>query len=291
MLGKKAFALIVIIALTSLDGCGTYVPRMEEAWEAVDVFPSMEHKIKERIFCETVKALRDVNAPLDKGGVSFGGRQLIPNDFGVQMQINLTVEEIGALNPSVGFADTLENEIIHKITVGQSFGLNGAATLSSTATRTDTTYSYYNVGKITAQGAEASCGKDVLNGSSPLLNTDLGIERFLRDNATGAMFFSSSPVAVGGAGKSAKLDVFSYEIKFAVVTNASLNPVWKLYNLTAGAGSLPLVNLGRTRTHDLILTFGPGTNGPVDFALQTHFTNQIVQSNMRQLQVIPQQVQ
>jgi hypothetical protein len=62
------------------------------------------------------------------------------------------------------------------------------------------------------------------------------------------MFFSSSPVAVGGAGKTAKLDVFSYEIKFAVVTNASLNPVWKLYNLTAGAGSLPLLNLGDLRS-------------------------------------------
>jgi hypothetical protein len=98
------------------------------------------------------------------------------------------------------------------------------------------------------------------------------------------MMFASSAPAKGGAGKTAKLDVFSYDMKFAVVTNASINPVWKLVNLTAGTGSLPLLNLGRTRTHELVLTFGPGTNTPTDFALQTHFTGQIVNSNMRERQ-------
>ena len=125
-----------------------------------------------------------------------------------------------------------------------------------------------------------------LQGSSPLLKTNLGIDTFLREAAPAALVFASSAPATGGAGKTAKLDVFSYDIKFAVVTSASINPVWKLVNLTAGTGALPLLNLGRARTHELVLTFGPGTNSPTDFALQTHFTGQIVRSNMRQGQSI-----
>jgi hypothetical protein len=94
----------------------------------------------------------------------------------------------------------------------------------------------------------------------------------------GADVFQSSIPAAGGAGKSAKLDVYSYEIKFVVVTNGGINPVWKLANVSAGTGNLPLVSAGRTRTHDLTLTFGPGTNAPLDFALQTHFAGQVIQS-------------
>jgi hypothetical protein len=266
-----------------LSGCGTYVPQIEEPWEAIDVTPSMETRIKENIFCETLNALKDANS-----NVSINNKQLIPNNYGVQMQTNLTVEELGAINPGIGYNDTLINTIVHKvITVPQSFALNGAATLSSTATRTDTSYSYYNVGKITAPGANPFCNQPLdLQGSSPLLKTNLGIDTFLREAAPAALVFASSAPATGGAGKTAKLDVFSYDIKFAVVTSASINPVWKLVNLTAGTGALPLLNLGRTRTHELVLTFGPGTNSPTDFALQTHFTGQIVRSNMRQGQSI-----
>jgi hypothetical protein len=88
----------------------------------------------------------------------------------------------------------------------------------------------------------------------------------------------------GGAGKSAKYDVYSYDVKFVVVTSGGVNPVWKLVNINAGNGNLPLVNAGRTRTHELVLTFGPGTNQPTDFAQQTHFVGQIVQSNQRRVQ-------
>jgi hypothetical protein len=279
-------ALLLLPCVLVLYGCGTYVPQIEEAWEAVDVTPSMETRIKENIFCETLNALRDVNR-----NESINGIQVIPNDYGVQMQINLEVEEAGAINPSIGYNDQLLNGVVHKIiTVPQSFALNGAANLSSTATRTDTSYSYYNVGKITAPGANPFCNDPHnpldLHGSSPLLKSDLGISAFLREAAPAALIFASSAPASGGAGKSAKWDVFSYDIKFAVVTNASVNPVWKLVNLTAGAGALPLLNLGRTRTHELVLTFGPGTNSPTDFALETHFTGQIVQSNMQRGQGI-----
>jgi len=270
---KRLTSVQALITL-ALGGCGISVPQIEELWEPVNVVPSMETNIKQKIFCETVRALRDV-----KENITVNGQPVIPDSYGVQMQITLTVEEVGALNPSVGSNNVLPNAVSHNVTVGQSFQLNTAATLSSTATRTDTSYSYYNVGKIAAKGANPFCDQpDNLNGSSPLLKSDLGIDGFLREVAPGAAVFHSSAPASGGAGKTSKYDVFSYEIKFAVVTNGSISPVWKLVNLNAGNGSLPLANAGRTRTHDLTLTFGPGTNEPTDFALQTHFTGRVVQS-------------
>ena len=48
----------------------------------------------------------------------------------------------------------------------------------------------------------------------------LGIEAFLREAAPAALGLASSEVAAAGSEKTAKLDVFSYEIKFAVVTNS-----------------------------------------------------------------------
>lgn len=98
----------------------------------------------------------------------------------------------------------------------------------------------------------------------------------------GAIAFHSSAPAKGGVGKTAKLDVLTYEIKFIMVSNGNITPTWKLVNVTASSGNLPLLNLGRTRTNDLILTFGPGLDKPTDFALQAHFTTQIVQSQRRQ---------
>lgn len=279
MRGWKPFAL-TLFTLTS--GCGTYVPQVQEFWESVEISHEMEFRIKKNIFCEMVHALREVRKE-----VTFNDQPAIPDSYGVQMQVNLTVEEVSALNPSVVLNDTLRNAVRNGVTVPQSFNLTGTATASATATRTDTSYSYYNVGVISRPGANKWCDDPQdLRGSSPLLKSDLGIKDYLYSAVLGADYLHSSVPAKGGAGKTAKLDVYSYEIKFVAVTNGSINPTWKLVNVSAGTGSLPLANTGRTRTHDLILTFGPGTNNPLDFALQTHFTGQIVQSNQQLRQVL-----
>jgi len=261
----------------------------------VEVKSEMEFRIKKHIFCELVDALRAIRDPRSKYFVSINNRSTIPDDYGVQMQINITVDEIGALNPSVGYQEILPNAIRHVITkpiatmvtVPQSFSLNAAGTVSSDAARTDTVYSYYNVGKISAQGANPWCRDPQLHnteGSSPLLKSDLGIASYLNAAVKGADLLASSAQVSGGAGKTAKYDVYSYDVKFGVVTSGGVNPVWKLVNLNAGNGNLPLVNAGRTRTHELILTFGPGTDKPFDFAQQTHFVGQIVQANQRRAQ-------
>lgn len=84
-------------------------------------------------------------------------------------------------------------------------------------------------------------------------------------------------------GGSVKLGVYSYDIKFGIVSSGNVNPSWKLINLSTNASGAPLFSAGRTRTHDLTLTFGPSTDQPTLAALQAHFTSQVVQSNQRQI--------
>ncbi|MDB5609172.1 MAG: hypothetical protein JWP25_6072 [Bradyrhizobium sp.] len=285
MFRSRTSSVILAGAVIGLTGCGTQVPQVGEVWEDVSITSDMEFSIKLNIFCETIEAIRYAN----KNVTLENGNLALPNSFGVQMQIGLTVDETGALNPGVTYTDPLKNAIVNGATAAQSFSLAAGGTLSSQATRTDTTYSYYNIGRITAPGANVAICSDKWVGPirkriGPFYKSDLGIEDYLMQVLPGMDVFPSSVPAKGGAGKSAKLDVFSYEIKFVVVSNGNLTPSWKLVNISANSGNLPLLNLGRTRTHDLILTFGPGLDKPTDFALQTHFTTQIVESNRRQRQ-------
>src|SRR5450759_2356356 len=137
---RKPFAVLLILATIPLSGYGTNVPQIQEFWEGVDITGDMEYRIKENIFCETVHALRSVRKK-----IIVNGQPSIPDSYGVQMQISLTVEEVGGLNPGVALNHTLPNAIANKVTVPQSFTLSATGTLSSTATRTDTSYSYYTI--------------------------------------------------------------------------------------------------------------------------------------------------
>jgi hypothetical protein len=257
---------VLLLAILTLTGCGTQIPTIEEAWEEVGVTPDLEQKIKFHIFCQTVEALRKAQK-VDRNGVKG-----LLDDFGVQVQLTLTVEETGAINPNIGFPRTLENMKVSGVTVPQSVSLNVNGTLSSSATTVHTSYAYYNVKKISDPGRNTWCEKERdMTGSSLLLISDLGIKAYLpRAVQSIALLPSSAPVNLG-AGKTAKLDVISYEVKFVVISSAGFNPVIKLATLaTGGSGNIPLASIGRTRTHQLILTFGPGTDKPLPEALLLH---------------------
>ena len=75
----------------------------------------------------------------------------------------------------------------------------------------------------------------------------------------------------GGGGGSIKPDTVSYEIKFVIVSSGNVTPTWKLVRFSANTASSPLFNVGRTRTHDLIITIGPNSNATDN----VHLANQI----------------
>lgn len=243
----------VLVTLSlALSGCGTVVPHINEAWEGSDVDTQAAIRIKEVIFCEVVKAVEFVQEK-SKGA----SKEVLPDNYGVQMQTAITIDEHTTLTPSLAFPHIFPNASQSGVTVGQSSIFGFGANASTTATRVDTSYSYYLVGKIGHGKNKAFCDfwLNQRSGSSLLMQPDLGIQEFLFTNATANSLVPSSK----DAKKDAKADVLTYEVKFALVSNGNFNPMYKLVNVS-GNGATPLIDVGRTRTHDLILTFGP--NGP-----------------------------
>lgn len=267
--------------LLNFTACGTVVPQVGEFWEGRDVDNKIAYTIKKKIFCELVKAIDEVNAEI---AIQFPNAPLnavIPDDYGVQMQTTLTIEENSALNPTITYNYTLRNGSAAGLSIGQMYNIGFGGTASATATRTDTNFSYWLVGKVAHGKNDPYCNdtndKTNPNGSSPLIQSNLGIKDFLFSNAKGAyLLHSSAP----GKSKSSKLDIYTYEIKFAVVSNGNINPTWKLVAVSGGGG-LPLLQAGRMRTHDLILTFGPNAEKgfePSQTALNQHLAAQLKSS-------------
>jgi hypothetical protein len=81
------------------------------------------------------------------------------------------------------------------------------------------------------------------------------------DGEVSQILASKASTSTGSAsgGNNPKPDTVSIEIKFIIVSNGNVTPTWKLVRVSANTGSTPLVNLGRTRTHNLVITIGPAT--------------------------------
>jgi hypothetical protein len=288
----KSVAIIPVIALT-LCSCGLRPPALEEFWERepwkeVKINDNLGLNIKKRVFCELVSAIRSTQDLKLEDKKTGRITPALPRNYGVQMQMTLTVEESGALNPSINVTDPSPSVVYSGVGLPQSIGLSANGVLSSVATRVDTSYAYYNIETISGRdehgdftvrdehGKPVNSWCDALDttGSSPILRSDLGLETWLRNAVFSATYLhSSSPKA---AAKDSKLDIFSYQVKFVVVSSVGINPVIRIAKLTTGSGNQPLIGLGRTRTHDLTLTFGPGAGSPIAAAIATHFSGQVV---------------
>ena len=78
------------------------------------------------------------------------------------------------------------------------------------------------------------------------------------DNEVSQILAAGAAAAgAAGGGGSPQPDTISIEIKFVIVSNGNVTPTWKLVRVSANTGASPLFAVGRTRTHDLIITIGP----------------------------------
>ena len=73
-----------------------------------------------------------------------------------------------------------------------------------------------------------------------------------------------SSAGSGGGGGGFPQNLFSQEIKFVIVSSGNAQPTWKLLPVSANAGNAPFFSVGRTRTHDLLITIGPPTQRTVN---------------------------
>jgi hypothetical protein len=256
---SRAWWMLPIFAMSlGLAGCGTYVPHMQEAWETsrtpvLTAGGDLEFKIREKIYCDIVKAVHDND-------------RILPLRWGVQSTVDLQVDETGTLNPGASFIEPLSG--------GQSRSLGIGGTLSSQGTREDKFSNYWDLDKLRRfDGGTCNNTSIDRHGSSLLLESDLGISLWLTDRLQTARVLPSSQLPKD-PGDLFKQDVMSYHVKFVVTSAGNINPVWKLTRFSGNEGTLAAAN--RTRTHDLLLTFGPAfkSNG-ANVAFSSHQAQEI----------------
>jgi hypothetical protein len=151
--------LLPLIAIAPiLAGCGTYVPEIQEFPADAAGGQQLVVAIIQNVTCEIRDAVNDL----------YGSRQhLFLDTWGVQMTLNLTIEEKSAINPTAGW------------TPNAIFSLAGGVDVSSDATRIDIINSYHTIKEIRALN---SCNPQARPGGAFLLASDLKLKEWLFDS-------------------------------------------------------------------------------------------------------------
>ena len=106
------------------------------------------------------------------------------------------------------------------------------------------------------------------------MESDLKIKEWLFD-ALYVDYFTPSSQLTKDADGAFKQEYLSYHMKFVVISSGTATPTWKLARFTSGNGNLPLLGANRTRTHDLLMTFGPAFKpGSPNFAVNSHMVQE-----------------
>jgi uncharacterized membrane protein YgcG len=234
-------SLLTMLALsTTLGACGLVVPDIKEPWDADLTAPDgskipgaaqIEFEIKKRVFCELKQAVKRVNQypviETDEAGRTIAIRKPVPLDWGAQLALSLEVDETTALNPGLSLLSTYPNVISYPArttplgalmatTTSQSYNFGLGATLSSTASRTDTFNPYYSVKFLMKRDTSNDvclpqndpfyANSQTPAASSPfILESSLGIEDWLKGATFTNNFLPSAGApknSGGGGGKS-----------------------------------------------------------------------------------------
>jgi len=211
----------------------------------------LEFKIKKVVYCEILEAV-----------VNARSENYLPKGWAVQVTLDLQADETGAFNPGATFISPLRGT--------DTFSLGLGGTLSSQGTREDKFGVYWNLDKLTNVKGTLCDQKQHEDGSSLLLQSDLKIKEWLFD-ALYVDYYTPSSELTKNADGAFKQEYLSYHVKFVVISSGTATPTWKLARFTSGNGTLPLFGLNRTRTHDLLMTFGPAYKpGSPNFAINSH---------------------
>lgn len=241
-MSTKRLALTCFLNL-ALAGCGTYVPGIQEIPGDTVGGQQLVTAIVGNVKCEVQDAINDL--------YRLNSRPFLDSTWGVQIALNLTMVEKGALNPAGIYAP------VSPISTVFTLGVGGE--LSSEATRTEKLSSYYTVQEL------RRLGRCVNRGSGPfLLQGDLKLNEWLMDVQTvantGATDLNAGLAVFGKDG------VLSHEVKFDVVTSGNITPSWTFLTGSINPAGTTFLTARRERSHDLTITFGPtqeipGTKG------------------------------
>ncbi|WP_237478620.1 hypothetical protein [Lichenibacterium dinghuense] len=310
MMAGRACWLTLLLALPA-GGCGLGVSQLPEIWDRSDPFATahMEMQVKRAIFCELREAAleaRGVNSSTyfyDRRNVTSVEDGPLPDSWGVQVTLTLTADEKSSLTPIVSIKEPLSPGRALGQSVPQSFALGLGGALSSQNIHYDKFDFYYTARDLVRNAGPA----DVCHApptkllgpptsSSPFVEArNLGIREWLPGAVGVTAFQRSSRSSENGEGAalgtqgSFTSDSATYDNKFLIVSDGSLSATWNLVRV--GTGATPLIDLNRTRTHELLITVGPGATekrvdkrtgrvttrnlGPSASAFSSHLASQI----------------
>ena len=247
-----------------------------------------------------VRAIRDDRSNYPNY-ISYGKRENtnvdvpLPDFWGAQLTLTFTVDEHTRFSPGVTLNTPMHDApvnfkgevlgadpFVSAITYGAkavsqsvAFGLGGE--LSAASNRVDTYNSYYtmkDLGEKIPPEAYFACNHaddatyvgPPSNSSPFLIRSNLGVGDWLKQAWKMGDFIRSSRADDKITGLAVKTpdggtaDVMSYHIKFVVVSSINTTPTWTLVRVSTS--SSPLLDVGRTRTHELLITVAPGAASP-----------------------------
>jgi hypothetical protein len=254
---------LIIVAVPMLTSCGTYVPEIQDFPGDPGDGQLLVNAVVQSIHCEITNSIANLYGLAKR----YNQTELINklDGWGTQIALTLTTEEKGTLNPTVVWTPPSPPTSI--------FTLFGGLTLSSDATRVDTLNYYYTIKDLKARGPCRTGVQPAAPVSSPLIQSDLKLGEWLAYTmipvGTGTITLPESKDTI------LKQNVISHQVKFEVVTTGTINPAWKLKRfLIDQTGSLATAT--RDRTHNLLITLGPGdSNGLLGQAANTHLAQEI----------------
>jgi hypothetical protein len=211
------------------------------------------------------------------------------NKWSAQVTLNLIIIENTGLTPGLTLNTPLRTATTKfagasSVTTPQSFMFGFGATASSTATRNDKLNMFFTVKELlhATPSANLTCIPNQPTKADLFVQSDLKLYDWMRDTLlpydVGIINYNNNSTAQ---------NAITHDIKFEIVSDGNINPQWKLVNISANT-SPNLVAVGRDRTQELIITFGPTQNGQLaPAAANSHLATETGAAVSQAIQSLP----
>jgi hypothetical protein len=187
------------------------------------------------------------------------------SNWGAQMALSLKTEEKSGFNPSVLWTPISPASSV--------FTLGASATISADAIKTAILNYYYTVPELLKRGPCKTGSQPEGTVSSLLIQNDLGFGEWLFDQLAPT---STQEITLPASQNTpVKQNVLQFHVIFEVVTSGTITPAWKLVRAQVNQSGT-FASASRDRTHDLLITLGPGnSSGLKGPAKDSHLAQEI----------------
>lgn len=273
---RIAWRILLGASVLALSGCGTFVPDIQEFWGTPEDATIKVNKVSAQVVCELRRAVQRVvyehqhnptqfvAAPGNPPPPALRPLTWFTKTWGAQVTLNFNIIENTGLTPGVSLITPLRNATTAfpgaaAVTSSQSFTFGFGATASSTATRNDKLNMFFKVSDLLIPSSPPSvnltCIPDQPANADIFVQSDLKLYDWLH-----AAMLPYDTGIINYSNNSTPQNAITHDIKFEIVSDGNVNPQWKLVNISANT-SPALLAVGRDRTQELIITFGPAQNG------------------------------